>query len=74
MALEEDVKAGYARAAMALEENVKAGYTGRTKSEWMTTAHHCFDAYLYAPKYSPMRLLFLWGEKYARKRAANAPE
>tara|TARA_R100001377_G_scaffold85350_1_gene71825 strand:+ start:1446 stop:1610 length:165 start_codon:yes stop_codon:yes gene_type:complete len=46
----------------------------RTKAEWITIASHCFHAHLIAPKYSPMRLLFSWGEKYAIKKAAQSPE
>jgi len=46
----------------------------RTKAEWIVIANHCFRAYTVAPKYSPMRLLFSWGEKYSRKQAAKSPE
>ncbi len=46
----------------------------RTKAEWLVIANHCFRAYTVAPKYSPMRLFFSWGEKYARKQAAKSPE
>jgi hypothetical protein len=48
--------------------------TERTKAEWIAIANHCVEAYIVAPKYSPMRLFFSWGEKYARKKAANTPE
>jgi|7_EtaG_2_1085326.scaffolds.fasta_scaffold372395_2 hypothetical protein len=48
--------------------------TERTKAEWLVIANHCLKAYIVAPKYSPMRLFFSWGEKYARKKAANTSE
>jgi len=46
----------------------------RTRAEWTAIANHCVEAYLLAPKYSPMRIFFSWGEKYARKQAAQSPE
>ncbi len=46
----------------------------QTESEWLDVAAHCLAAYLVAPKYSPMRILFSLGEKHARKKAAQSTE
>jgi len=46
----------------------------RTKAEWIAIANYCLHAHFIAPKYSPMRMFFSWGNKYARRQAAQSPE
>jgi|TARA_R100000234_G_C4941782_1_gene153289 hypothetical protein len=41
----------------------------RTEREWTIIAVECETAYLLAPWYSPMRLFFFLGKKYARRKA-----
>jgi hypothetical protein len=41
----------------------------KTKEEWISIALWCDVARGTAPPFSPMRLFFLLGAKYARRRA-----
>jgi len=46
----------------------------RTKKEWMDIGLLCETAWLRAPWWSPMRLLFAWGAKYAFRQASKATQ
>ena len=46
----------------------------KSKEEWRNIELHCETAYLVAPKWSPMRLIFKFGIWYAARKARSAKQ